>query len=118
MSPDRIQMCIRDRNYLAKEERQKQITEIIADKIANQENSPEEILINEELFSHYVKALDRLPEKCREIFIRIREEKQSYAQVAKELKISINTVDVQLQKAVTRLRDMLSRYLKPDKNGS
>lgn len=37
-------------NYLAKEERQKQITEIIADKIANQENSPEEILINEELF--------------------------------------------------------------------
>lgn len=27
-------------NYLAKEERQKQITEIIADKIANQENSP------------------------------------------------------------------------------
>ena len=101
-----------------KEERQKQITEIIADKIANQENSPEEILINEELFSHYVKALDRLPEKCREIFIRIREEKQSYAQVAKELKISINTVDVQVQKAVTRLRDMLSRYLKPDKNGS
>ena len=55
-------------NYLAKEERQKQITEIIADKIADQENSPEEILINEELFSHYVKALDRLPEKCREIF--------------------------------------------------
>ena len=105
-------------NYLAKEERQIEITEIIADKIANQENSPEEILINEELFSHYVKALDRLPEKCREIFIRIREEKQSYAQVAKELKISINTVDVQLQKAVTRLRDMLSRYLKPDKNGS
>lgn len=105
-------------NYLAKEEKQKQITEIIADKIANQENSPEEILINEELFSHYVKALDRLPEKCREIFIRIREEKQSYAQVAKELKISINTVDVQVQKAVTRLRDMLSRYLKPDKNGS
>lgn len=43
---------------------------------------------------------------------------KSYAQVAKELKISINTVDVQLQKAVTRLRDMLSRYLKPDKNGS
>ena len=37
-------------NYLAKEERQKQITEIIADKIADQENSPEEILINEELF--------------------------------------------------------------------
>ena len=37
--------------------------------------SPEDILVSEELFAHYVKALDRLPERCREIFIRVREEK-------------------------------------------
>ena len=61
----------------------------------------------EELFARYVKALDRLPERCREVFIRIREEKQSYAQVAEELGISVKTVDAQLQKAVSRLRDML-----------
>ena len=73
---------------------------------------------DEELNAVILRSIESLPEKCREIFIRIREEKQRYAQVAKELKISINTVDVQLQKAVTRLRDMLSRYLKPDKNGS
>ena len=41
-------------------------------------------LISEELFALYVKALDRLPDRCREVFIRIREEKQSYAQVAEE----------------------------------
>lgn len=70
--------------------------------------SPEESLISEELFAIYVKALDRLPERCREIFIRIREEKQSYAQVAEELDISIKTVDAQLQKAVTRLKEMIS----------
>lgn len=69
--------------------------------------SPEECLISEELFARYVKALDRLPERCREVFIRIREEKQSYAQVAEELGISVKTVDAQLQKAVSRLRDML-----------
>ena len=74
-----------------------------------QSSSPEETLISEELFALYVKALDRLPERCREIFIRIREEKQSYAQVAEELEISIKTVDAQLQKAVTRLKEIINR---------
>lgn len=105
-------------NYLEKEQRRKNITEEISETPPDQEYSPEETLISEELFAHYVKALDRLPEKCREIFIRIREEKQSYAQVAGELKISTNTVDAQLQKAVTRLRDMLSRYLNTDEDNS
>ena len=54
------------------------------------------------------RAMDSLPERCREIFIRIREEKQSYAQVAEELDISIKTVDAQLQKAVSRLKEMIS----------
>lgn len=74
---------------------------------AGQGASPEDILIGEELFACYVKALDRLPQRCREVFIRIREEKQTYAQVAEELGISIHTVDAQLQKALSRLRQML-----------
>ena len=85
-------------NYLEKEQRRK------------------DILVSEELFAHYVKALDRLPERCREIFIRVREEKQSYAEVAKDLGISVNTVDVQLQKAIGRMRDMLSRYISGTEN--
>lgn len=64
--------------------------------------------ISEELFAIYVKALDRLPERCREVFIRIREEKQSYAQVAEELGISTKTVDAQLQKATIRLKEAIS----------
>ena len=47
-------------------------------------------------------ASDPSPEECL-----ISEEKQSYAQVAEELGISVKTVDAQLQKAVSRLRDML-----------
>ena len=50
----------------------------------------------------------RLPERCREVFIRIREEKQSYAQVAEELGISTKTVDAQLQKATIRLKEAIS----------
>jgi len=54
-----------------------------------------------------VKALDRLPERCREVFILIREEGCSYAEVAERLGISENTVDAQLQKATARLRQSL-----------
>ena len=61
----------------------------------------------EEVFRLLFKQIDLLPERCREVFIRIREEKQSYAQVAEELDISIKTVDAQLQKAVTRLKEMI-----------
>lgn len=96
-------------NYLEKESRHTTVYSDSLPESKEQSDSPEESLISEELFALYVKALDRLPERCREIFIRVREEKQSYAQVAQELSISSKTVDAQLQKAVTRLKEMISR---------
>lgn len=96
-------------NYLEKESRHTTVSSDSLPESKEQSDSPEESLISEELFALYVKALDRLPERCREIFIRVREEKQSYAQVAQELSISSKTVDAQLQKAVTRLKEMISR---------
>lgn len=103
-------------NYLEKEQRRKDMTADAFDGVSISGESPEDILVSEELFAHYVKALDRLPERCREIFIRVREEKQSYAEVAKDLGISVNTVDVQLQKAIGRMWDMLSRYISGTEN--
>lgn len=94
-------------NYLEKENRRNTVS---SDRLPEQEGesaSPEEEVISEELFARYVKALDRLPERCREVFIRIREEKQSYAEVADALDISIKTVDAQLQKATIRLKEMI-----------
>ena len=96
-------------NYLEKESKHTYIHPDSLPEPQEQNYSPEESLISEELFALYVKALDRLPDRCREVFIRIREEKQSYAQVAEELGISMNTVDAQLQKAITRLKEMISR---------
>ena len=99
-------------NYIEKEERRPTpSTETLSAEVlqepADQDVSPEDTLISEELFARYVKALDRLPERCREVFILIREEKQTYAQVAEKLDISIKTVDAQLQKATNRLKEML-----------
>ncbi|MEL5894812.1 RNA polymerase sigma-70 factor [Bacteroides sp. GD17] len=94
-------------NYLEKENRHATLSTEQLPEPTDRADSPEDTLISEELFARYVKALDRLPERCREVFIRIREEKQSYAQVAEELDISVKTVDAQLQKAVTRLKESL-----------
>lgn len=94
-------------NYL---ERECRLGTIATDSLPEpeaREYSPEESVISEELFAIYVKALDRLPERCREVFIRIREEKETYAQVAEALGISTKTVDAQLQKATTRLKEMI-----------
>lgn len=94
-------------NYLEKENRCTTRSAEPLPETDDETESPEEILISEELFARYVKALDRLPERCREVFIRVREEKQSYIQVAEAMGISVNTVDAQLQKAVSRLKEAL-----------
>ncbi len=73
-------------------------------------SSPEEQLIDEELFQYYIDAIDALPEKCREIFLLIREEKKSYAQVAELFNISPKTVDAQLQKAVLKLKEKINAF--------
>lgn len=97
-------------NQLEKEDRRlASSSNTVIDPIASG-SSPEETLISEELFARYVKALDRLPERCREIFIRIREEKQTYAEVAEALNISTKTVDAHLQKATHRLKEMILEY--------
>ncbi|MDO4163513.1 MAG: RNA polymerase sigma-70 factor [Bacteroides sp.] len=101
-------------NYLEKENRRATLSSDCLPEPSEQADSPEDTLIGEELFAHYVKALDRLPERCRDIFIRIREEKQTYAQVAEALNISTKTVDAQLQKATKRLKDMLQPYIDKD----
>lgn len=98
-------------NYLDKEERRNARFSREAAEPQAQNASPEEELLSEELFAVYVKALDKLPDRCREVFIGIKEEKKSYAQVAEEMGISVKTVDAQLQKAMSRLKEEIRRYL-------
>ena len=62
-------------NYLEKENRRTTVSTETLPEPEAQSDSPEESMISEELFAIYVKALDRLPERCREVFIRIREAK-------------------------------------------
>lgn len=59
------------------------------------------------------KAIDELPEKCREIFLMSKRDGYSNEEIAEELGISIKTVKNQMTKAFNRLREALSDGHKP-----
>ena len=59
------------------------------------------------------KAIDGLPEKCREVFLMSKRDGYSNEEIADELGISIKTVKNQMTKAFSRLREALSDGHKP-----
>ena len=54
------------------------------------------------------QAIATLPERCREIFIEICVEGNSYAAIAEKYNLSVNTIKVQVSKAYQILREELS----------
>lgn len=57
------------------------------------------------------EALDRLPEKCRLVFIAIVLDNLQYKEVAEMMHISINTVKTQYARALKLLRNMLDHII-------
>jgi RNA polymerase sigma-70 factor (ECF subfamily) len=55
-------------------------------------------------------AIARLPERCREIFLMSRDGGLTYNEIAKELGISIKTVETQMGRALKSLRLSLARF--------
>ena len=68
----------------------------------------EKDLINEKHLNDRLKeALEKLPEKCREIFVLCRFEDMKYKEVAEKLGISQKTVEAQMSKALKIMREEL-----------
>ncbi|MDO4319449.1 MAG: sigma-70 family RNA polymerase sigma factor [Bacteroidales bacterium] len=59
------------------------------------------------------RAIDDLPEKCREVFLLSKRDGLTNEEIAEELGISIKTVKNQMTKAFGRLRDALTDGHKP-----
>ncbi len=56
-------------------------------------------------------AIDKLPERCRLIFIKSRIEGKKYKEIAEELNLSVNTVEGQISIELKKLREELKDYL-------
>ena len=57
-----------------------------------------------ELEERIIAAINTLPKQCRIIFMMSRYQEMKYAEIAKELDISVNTIENQISKALKILR--------------
>ena len=57
------------------------------------------------------QTMQKLPERCREIFLLSRLEGLKYKEIAERLNISVNTVENQISIALRKLRSELKDYL-------
>lgn len=55
-------------------------------------------------------AIRKLPEKCRIVFLLSREEELTYAEISRQLNISVKTVENQIAKALKLIRSTLTEH--------
>ena len=72
------------------------------------QNNPTEF---KELESIIKEEIDKLPEKCKEVFILSRYEELKYTEIAVRLDVSIKTVEAHVSKALKILRENLAPYI-------
>lgn len=70
-------------------------------------NAPADLLETEELEYFIGEAILGMPDKCREIFIDSRTRGKSNQQIAREMNISVKTVENQITRAIRRIREYL-----------
>jgi RNA polymerase sigma-70 factor (ECF subfamily) len=69
-------------------------------------------MVEEEMRVAMRRAVDSLPDRCREIFELSRTNGLKYLEIAAMLGISVKTVEAQMGKALRVLREELSPWLK------
>ncbi len=74
-------------------------------------NNTENVVLMHELEQQIATVVESMPPRCREVFVKSRHEQLSYAEIAKELNITTNTVETQIVKALRILRNGLKDYL-------
>ena len=70
--------------------------------------TPEDVIAFEQLKSNYEKALVKLPEKQRTVFLMSRAENLKYAEIAEILGISVKAVEKRMNYALKHLRTFLN----------
>lgn len=91
---------IRDNNHKWEED-------VVLSDMENHEFSMDQILSAEELNVIIKDTIAKLPEKCGIVFSLSRFEDMSYNEIAKELNISVKTVENQISKALKILREKI-----------
>ncbi len=75
-------------------------------KVVNEElsESPFELMKYQELLRNYEKALERLPDKQRTVFLLSRMEGMKYFEIAENMGISVKAIEKRMKNALEYLR--------------
>ena len=105
-------VAIRNRCYNAIRDRRarERIHHSLYEKLKNQVEEPDYYLFNE-LAIRIEKAIDELPDSYRETFRMSRMGEMSNARIAKQLDVSVKTVEYRITRSLKILRDKLKDYL-------
>lgn len=98
-------------NYIKRSKKQAIINEVISRQHDNYPLNPQESLLYQEMEKRFSATIQKLPPKCKEVFILSRFDGLDYSQIASKLKISNNTVEKHIVKALKLLRTALSYVL-------
>jgi len=91
-------------DYISKSTRDLQMEEL-----STSENMLDNLIEREQIDAIY-KEIDRLPEKCREVFTLAYLEEKKNMDIAEQLNISVRTVEAHIFKALKILRNALNNY--------
>lgn len=72
-------------------------------------NNSNEEFESKDLEKQIQERILNLPPQCRKVFLLSREEQLPYKEIAKQLKISVNTVDQHIKKALRILKNSVGR---------
>jgi RNA polymerase sigma-70 factor (family 1) len=73
--------------------------------------NPEDEFERKELLTSVNGAINKLPEKCKMIFLLHRHEGLSYREISEVLNISLSTVETQMGRALKKIRGIMFPYL-------
>ena len=81
------------------------------DEMVHEFETPQKILLFDELSHQIEEAVSSFPPQCQKVFILSRFEGKANKEIAVEMNIKIKTVEAHMMKALATLRNRLSVYL-------
>jgi RNA polymerase sigma factor (sigma-70 family) len=72
--------------------------------------SPEQILKGKEKLARIYEAIEQLPAKCQQAFLLHRNSGMSYSEIAREMDVSVSSVEKYILQALKQCRKALLRY--------
>lgn len=108
-----IKMCVRNSclNYLKHQECEWNYAEILQKKAPIYETEPDSVYTLDELYRLLYETLNKLPENYRAVFTKSFFEDKTHAEIAKEMNLSVKSINRYKQKTIDFLRNELKEYI-------